>query len=130
MAFLIPNVAKPGRLDRVLVDSATWEVCLYSNSVTWSNATVLGDITESAFTGYLRKNPVFPGAALVSNKGSSTAAALSFTITSGTATAVGYFLLDVGGNLLGGEAFAAPVAFDVVGVATLLMSVTQTEDRE
>jgi len=130
MAFLIPNVGKTKRLDAALTYKAPWKTALYTNAVTWGTATVLGDITEATFTGYAQTTPTFPAAAVVSNKGSSTAAVQNFTITAGTQTVVGYYLLDSDGNLVGGEAFSASVVLDIAGITTLALTVTQTETTE
>lgn len=128
MTFLIPNVGKTKRLDRAQSTSATWQVALYTNAVVWATTTVIGDITEATFAGYARVAPAFPAASVVSNKGSSTAGTLAYTITAASQTIVGYYILDVSGNLLGGEPFAAPITLDITGASVLLLTITQTED--
>lgn len=130
MAFVIPNVGKVTRLTAAQAASASWQVCLYTNSVTWGNATVIGDITEATFAGYARTNPTFAAAAVVSNKGSSTAGVLTYTITASSQTVNGYYILDSGGNLLGGEVFSSPVALNVTGLSVLKLTLTQTEDTD
>jgi len=129
--FYVPDIGKLAALAKVLEDSAVWEVLLYTTSVSWSDATVIGDITEATFSGYARLNPTYGAPAIVSAKAVAIAPGLIWTIASGSQTIEGYAILDENGVLRGGENFTTgPVALNVAtGLVTLDLAQAQTANH-
>lgn len=120
MSLTVPDVGKLGCLASLISALLNGALChLYSNAVSWTAATVLGDLTECAFTGYSAvslgswSSPVIDG----SDHGASSPAVSTFTLTGGSSGNIyGYYLTDSTGTLLiGGEQLTgAPIGL-VVG---------------
>jgi hypothetical protein len=88
---------------------------LFQNNVTDTNAHVLGDYTEATFTGYASVTlSGWSAAALAAHVASSTAAPITFTLTAGTQSIYGWYVVSADGELLAsGRDAAAPVAMSV-----------------
>jgi len=124
MAFVLPNVSKIQWLERVLADGSTWVVKLHTNVLTIGNATVIGDFTEATFAGYSSFSPTYGAISIDgSNRAAATAAAHTFHLTAGSQVIRGYYIVDAGGDLLGGENFGSPVTLDT-SVPDLNLTIT------
>lgn len=91
--------------------------CLYTNTVTWSHSTVIGAITEAAWTLYVRQSVALgawnpPAADATFDQVSVATIAAVFTNGTGsTQTANGFFVIgSSSGVLYGGAAFSTPLA--------------------
>jgi hypothetical protein len=93
------------------------QFCLYTNSVTWTHATVIGNLTEAAWTGYARVTVPLAGWMLIGSDAAldiiyqATALANFTNSTGSTVTANGFFVMGVtSGSLYGGYAFSTALA--------------------
>lgn len=108
MALVLPNIGETELLECALRDTTpeALTLILYSNNVTWSEATVIGGLTECAISGYAAKSLTRAGwNAAASGDPSSitygTAQVFNFT---GAGTVYGYALKGTtSGNLYWGE---------------------------
>lgn len=116
MALHVPDVGKVRLLD-MLVDGDGFSGVrcrLYKNSVTISDATVLGDFTEANFSGYSQSTPSFGSASIVSGKGKIIEGSFETFIHNGGGTSnsvYGYYVVDSATpELLWAEAFPSPIS--------------------
>lgn len=91
--------------------------CLYTNTVSWVHNTVIGGLTEAAWSGYARQlvpttgwNP--PAADATFNQVSNALSPVNFTNATGiTQTAIGYFVVGASsGKFYGGNQFTSALA--------------------
>jgi hypothetical protein len=91
---------------------------LYSNNNVPDNADVLGDYTESAFTGYAAVAlSGWSASAVAAHVASTTAAVATFTLSSGTGTVYGAYLTNSAGTRLyaAAEDPNAPLTLNTTG---------------
>lgn len=130
MAGKLVIVGRRPALDAQLTFNNQLQLGLFTNNITILDTTVLADLTEAAWSGYLRLTPATFGAAFLdsSNVAVTQAAAQAFNNTSGsTVTFRGYFLFDpTSTNLVYAENLGGDVPI-VSGAAVLLVpSITDT----
>lgn len=107
-------------------------VRLFSNNLTaFTKATVLSDLTQASFDGYISASPTWTAPALSSGVAQTVSGTAGFTYTGVSSTVVyGYYLTDsTGTKFYGGNKFAAAQTLDTV-TTMLNMQVTLTEKSE
>jgi hypothetical protein len=74
---------------------------LFQHGPTITNATLIGALTEATFTGYSSVALAgWTGASVAAHVASSTANPITFTLTAGSQSIGGWYVLDAGGNLM------------------------------
>lgn len=110
MALVIPDVGEVVLLSNMLnkVAPTNTVLRLYSNNLTPSSTTVLGDITQVTATGYSAITLTAATWTVATTLGVTTASypEQTFNITT-AATVFGYYITNVGGDLLWIERFTA-----------------------
>jgi hypothetical protein len=110
MALVIPDVGEVVLLSNMLnkVAPTNTVLRLYSNNLTPSSTTVLGDITQVTATGYSAITLTAATWTVATTLGVTTASypEQTFNITA-AATVFGYYITNVGGDLLWIERFTA-----------------------
>lgn len=104
------------------------KVRLYSNNHTPTDSDTIANYTEATFTGYAAINmPAFPASTVTGHVASSTAASITFTLTSGSQAIYGVYITDnAGTNLLAAiEDPNAPVTLNTT-VNTYTVTLTLT----
>lgn len=88
-----------------------WHVHLFANAHTVTDASVIGDFTESSFVGYAAAAPTWSTPANVAGVPTSTSATVTFTQTSAwPSTSYGVYVTDsTNALLLGAANFVSPV---------------------
>jgi len=113
--------------------SPSLKVRLFSNNHAFDHATVLGDLTECAFTGYSAAAPTWTTPALVGVVPTTipSPTGVTFTYAGGSTTTVyGFYLTDSGGTkLYGGSTFPAPVTLTTVVTSLTVYPVYTTKEE-
>ena len=116
-----------------LGSSPSMKVRLFSNNHAMDHATVLGDLTECAFTGYSAAAPTWTTPAISGGVPQTlpSPAGVPFTYSGASTTVVyGFYLTDSGGTVLyGGSTFPAPVTLSTI-VTTLTVYPVYTTKEE
>ena len=127
MALVIPNVSEVTLLNNMLnVATPTNTILhLYSNNLTPSSTTVVGDVTEVTSGGYAAITLTSSSWSVATSGGGVTTASYAeqtFNITT-SATVYGYYITNVAGDLLWLERFtAAPFQLPGSGGQVLITS--------
>ena len=127
MALVIPNVSEVTLLNNMLnVATPTNTILhLYSNNLTPSSTTVVGDVTEVTSGGYAAITLTSSSWSVATSGGGVTTASYAeqtFNITT-SATIYGYYITNVAGDLLWLERFtAAPFQLPGSGGQVLITS--------
>jgi len=127
MALVIPNVSEVTLLNNMLnVATPTNTILhLYSNNLTPSSTTVVGDVTEVTSGGYAAITLTSLSWTVATSGGGITTASYAeqtFNITT-SATVYGYYITNVAGDLLWLERFtAAPLQLPGSGGQVLITS--------
>lgn len=127
-----PDYIDPSHGIPAILDSpwTGYSICLFQNNIAFDYSTTIGGLNECNFTGYSRVTPgsATPGA----TSGKTTPIAISAAVFTAGAlgssqTAFGYFILDSGGNLIGGGTFGSPGPY-TFAVSGDSLTLTITED--
>jgi len=134
MAIKVPNVGKLWILNLFRADFNGYSIRLFQNDLTPGNLTVLGDITEANFSGYVSKTLAnsTPAVIDVSNKALTIWDPLLWSHNGGaTANSIyGYYVLDGTGGLVYIERDpSAPVSMSMLG-STYVVNPRLTVDSE
>jgi hypothetical protein len=127
MALVIPNASEVKLLNNLLNISAPTNTILhlYSNNLTPSSTTVIGDVTETASGGYAAITLTSSSWTVATSGGGITTASYAeqtFNITT-SATIYGYYITNLAGDLLWLERFtAAPFQLPGSGGQVLITS--------
>lgn len=127
MALVIPNVSEVKLLNNLLNISAPTNTILhlYSNNLTPSSTTVIGDVTEVASGGYAAITLTSTSWTVATSGGGVSTASYpeqTFNITT-SATVYGYYITNLAGDLLWLERFtAAPFQLPGSGGQVLITS--------
>jgi hypothetical protein len=127
MALVIPNASEVKLLNNLLNISAPTNTILhlYSNNLTPSSTTVIGDVTETASGGYAAITLTSSSWTVATSGGGITTASYperTFNITT-SATIYGYYITNLAGDLLWLERFtAAPFQLPGSGGQVLITS--------
>lgn len=127
MALVIPNVSEVKLLNNLLNISAPTNTILhlYSNNLTPSSTTVIGDVTEVASGGYAAITLTSTSWTVATSGGGVSTASYpeqTFNITT-SATIYGYYITNLAGDLLWLERFtAAPFQLPGSGGQILITS--------
>jgi hypothetical protein len=127
MALVIPNASEVKLLNNLLnISSPTNTILhLYSNNLTPSSTTVIGDVTETASGGYAAITLTSSSWTVATSGGGITTASYAeqtFNITT-SATIYGYYITNLAGDLLWLERFtAAPFQLPGSGGQVLITS--------
>lgn len=127
MALVIPNASEVKLLNNLLNISAPTNTILhlYSNNLTPSSTTVVGDVTETASGGYAAITLTSSSWTVATSGGGITTASYAeqtFNITT-SATIYGYYITNLAGDLLWLERFtAAPFQLPGSGGQVLITS--------
>jgi len=107
------------------------KVRLFTNNYTPVDGTVLGDLTEAIFAGYVAQTIANWTTATTVSAKAQTQATVSFLNSSGSPKDVyGYYLTNAGGSvLLGAERFSAP-PISIADGNNLVVTVTFTVNSE
>jgi len=117
-------LVKTGRVrlaDVALVTiGGNWRLRLFQNNATVDEDTVIGDLTEATFSGYIEATPTFGGAAINGNDNAQAdGSSETFTHSGGGTnnTIYGWYLVDNGsGDLVWAEKYGAPVSMNAGGL--------------
>jgi len=121
MALVVPQAGARRLLDKLIGASAlTYHLYVGDVPPVILPGTVIGDFTEASYPGYAAQLSAGWGAAVdVAGRATATAANLTFTRGAGAGAAqniYGYYVTDVGGNLVYAErGTAPPYVFAVTG---------------
>ena len=127
MALVIPNASEVKLLNNLLNISAPTNTILhlYSNNLTPSSTTVIGNVTETASGGYAAITLTSSSWTVATSGGGITTASYAeqtFNITT-SATIYGYYITNLAGDLLWLERFtAAPFQLPGSGGQVLITS--------
>lgn len=128
MALVIPNASEVKLLNNLLNISAPTNTILhlYSNNLTPSSTTVIGDVTEVASGGYAAITLTSSSWSVATSGGGVTTASYAeqtFNITT-SATIYGYYVTNLAGDLLWLERFTA-APFQLPGSGGQVLITTQ-----
>jgi len=105
MSLIVPDEAERNLLDALVNGDSLAGVLLklFKNNLTPDQDTVIGDFTESDFSGYAAADPSFGAATTVSHKGQILDSSSRDFVHNGGATSntvYGYYLVDSTGTIL------------------------------
>lgn len=104
-----------------------YQAALRTDSATPSPTSVIGDFTETTFSGYSRQSIVWPSSSTVPTN---TAEAVSNNMVFGPFTGggsviiTGYFVVDNGGALVAAGNFLSPITLDAVTNPAMILQLT------
>lgn len=138
MALVAPNDGLPYLLALLMKDAAVpvldWQLALYSNNYTPTQASVIGNFTVATFTGASivgLSRGTWQAPALSTNKAliQYGTTPIVWTATGAYQTIYGYFVFELGANkVLIAERFATAVDLNLYPVVGVLPRVTLTTD--
>jgi len=136
--FVLPDIGLADQLDYMLraaiVGVLPWELALFTNNPTFSQATVWADMTEATFTGYSRvtlTRATWTAATIISGRAVSTwdTVPVQWTCTGSPQTIYGAAILEpVSNKVRKAEKFASPVVQAVGGILQFLPRWTYTTE--